>query len=317
MRNRYLITVTGFRGARHYTLTQLMIRGLAASVAFLAVILAGGGILIHSLNRQVERLDAEMQALESDNAAIRDANRQLLNEQDYLVESVDAKARELMALTDELEHIEGMIGLAPTMDLPLAQRMDTAAQTAMEKRLMLQTIPSGHPLVGSRITSDFGMRHHPVHERDALHGGIDFRAGTGTPVHATAEGVVEYAANNGNSGLGRMVRVVHDLGFATIYAHLNDFEVQVGDYVRKGQIIARSGNTGVSNAPHLHYEVRYLGRRLDPGPFVDWSMERYDRVFEQEERVQWESLAEAIRRKTGAREPPWSQPVPSLSATSP
>lgn len=317
MRNRYLITVTGFRGAHHYTLTQIMIRALGVAAAFLAVIVLGGGVLIHTLDRQVDRLNGRMQALEADNAAIQAANRQLLAEQDYLVQSVDAKARELMALTDELEQIEGMIGLRPTMDLPLAQRMDTAAQTAREKHYMLQTLPSGHPLVSSHITSDFGMRHHPVYERDALHGGIDFRARSGTPVHATADGVVEFASSSAGSGLGRMVRVVHDFGFSTIYAHLSEFEVQVGDYVRKGQLVAYSGNTGVTDAPHLHYEVRYLGRRLDPGPFLEWSIDRYDRVFEQEERVQWESLAEAIRRKTGAPERPWSQPAPSLSATSP
>ena len=93
--------------------------------------------------------------------------------------------------------------------------------------------------------------------------------------------------------------------------------VRVGEYVREGQPIGRSGNTGLSAAPHLHYEVRYLGRRLDPRPFLDWSLNRYDLVFDEEERVQWESLAETVRSKVRVLDPRSSDPAPSWSAISP
>jgi murein DD-endopeptidase MepM/ murein hydrolase activator NlpD len=182
---------------------------------------------------------------------------------------------------------------------------------------MLASIPSGQPLDNATVTSRFGMREHPVVEGTRLHGGVDFRATIGTPVRATADGVVEYAGNNAGSGMGRMIKIVHNYGFATIYAHLSETAVETGQYVGQGEVIGRTGNSGLSSAPHLHYEVRYLERRLDPGSFMDWSLERYRTVFEQEDRVQWQSLARTVRSKVRVLEPPSSQPAANLSAMSP
>ncbi|MGB0515003.1 MAG: M23 family metallopeptidase, partial [Wenzhouxiangellaceae bacterium] len=114
-----------------------------------------------------------------------------------------------------------------------------------------------------------------------------------------------------------MIKVVHNYGFSTIYAHLSEIDVRVGDYVTKGQPMGRSGNTGLSNAPHLHYEVLYLGRRLNPAPFIDWSLDQYQTVFDEEDRVQWQSLARTVRSKVQVMEPRSSRPAASLSAISP
>ncbi len=223
----------------------------------------------------------------------------------------------MIALTDDLEHLETIIGINAPPALPVAERISVASHTAFEKQLLLASIPSGSPLEAAQVTSKFGMREHPVIEQTRLHGGIDLRASIGTEVTATADGVVEYAGNNAGSGMGKMIKVVHNYGFATIYAHLSEIEVEVGDYVAQGQPIGRSGNTGLSAAPHLHYEVRYLGRRLDPASFMNWSLDRFDTVFEQEERVQWQSLARTVRNKVQVMAPPSSQQAPSLSAISP
>ncbi|MEM7053894.1 MAG: M23 family metallopeptidase [Pseudomonadota bacterium] len=153
-------------------------------------------------------------------------------------------------------------------------------------------------------------------EGTRLHGGIDFRAATGTEVMSTADGVVEFAGNH-SSGFGTMVKIIHNYGFATIYAHLDQTDVRVGQYISKGQVIGRSGNTGRSTAPHLHYEVHYLGRKLNPKPFLDWSIDQYDQIFEQEARIQWESLAETVRSTISLVDQPSSQPTPSWTAISP
>lgn len=317
MRHNYQITISDCRGARHYTLTQLMRRlavagGMAAMMLFLGCLL-----VILALSGRVDSLDRGLTESKQRNAAIRIENQRLLAQQAELNTQIQARTSELIALTDDLENLETIIGINSPPVLPVAERISVASHTAFEKHLLLASIPSGPPLHQAEVTSKFGMREHPVIEGTRLHGGIDLRASIGTEVTATADGVVEYAGNNVGSGMGTMIKIVHNYGFSTIYAHLSDIDVEVGDYVVQGQPIGRSGNTGRSEAPHLHYEVRYLGRRLDPASFMDWSFDRFETVFENEERVQWESLARTVRNKVQVLAPQSSQQAPSLSAISP
>lgn len=317
MRHAYQITISDCRFARHFTLTRLMQRVALGIGAGAILVFFGCLLVIHLLSNRVESLDLGVAELQQHNAAIQAENRRLLAQQQELKAQIESRAAELIALTDDLEQLETIIGINPPPALPVAERISVASHTAFEKQLLLSSIPSGPPLAEAEVTSRFGMREHPIIEGTRLHGGIDLRARIGTEVTATADGVVEYAGNNVGSGMGKMIKIVHNYGFATIYAHLSEIEVEVGAYVVQGQRIARSGNTGRSEAPHLHYEVRYLGRRLNPEPFIEWSIDRYETVFEQEERVQWQSLARTVRNKVQAMAPPSSRQTPSLSAISP
>ncbi len=317
MRNRYQITVTDYRGARHFTLNQIMRRGLLGAAGALVLVLIGGSLLIHSLSTRVSGLSDELALLESDRNAVLSERAKLAQERDRLEGEVEEKTHALMALSDEIENIEILIGLRDKPERTLAQRVDTASQTAFEKRLMLNSIPSGFPVESRQITSPFGMRRHPIEERMAKHGGVDLRAPRGTPIYATADGVVEWAAKHRSSGLGKMVRLIHNYGFSTVYGHMDDIVVSAGEYVQRGDLIGYSGNTGASTAPHLHYEVRHLNRRLDPDPFMRWSMSEYDILFVKENRVEWESLVEVIRNTARATERPSLPAVQSWSATLP
>ncbi|MDT8439453.1 MAG: M23 family metallopeptidase [Wenzhouxiangellaceae bacterium] len=317
MRNQYRISISDHRGSRHFTLTQLMCRcGLAVGGTALTIFL-GSLLVIQLLSNRVDHMDRDLAALQQRNLDIVAENQRLLAHQQQLDAQIERRAAELIAMTDDLEQLETLVGLNPPPTLPVAERLSVATHSALEKHLMLSSIPSGEPLSDAVITSRFGMREHPVIEKTRLHGGIDLRARIGTEVRATADGVVEFAGNNAGSGMGRMIKLVHNYGFVTIYAHLDQVDVEVGQYVRQNDVIGKSGNSGLTEAPHLHYEVRYLGRRLDPAPFLEWSLDRYQTVFEQEERVQWQSLARNIRNRIRALDPPSSRPLPSLSAISP
>lgn len=317
MRHRYQITITDYKGARHFTLSQLMRRMLAGVLCTLLVVFMAGSLVIHTLAGKVGSLNSEVGQLQALHDSIHKDNQALLAERSQLQSEVDEKASSLAAMGDELEHIEILIGLRAEPERPLAQRIDTASQTAFEKRLMLESIPSGFPVESEQVTSHFGMRRHPIHERTAMHGGVDLRAPRGTPIHATADGVVEWASKHHNSGLGNMVKLVHNYGFTTVYGHMDSIDVQVGSYVKRGEFLGYSGNTGASTAPHLHYEVRHLNRRLDPNPFMRWSLEDYDILFTKEDRVEWESLVEVIRRTASAPERPSLLQGQSWSATLP
>jgi murein DD-endopeptidase MepM/ murein hydrolase activator NlpD len=315
MREHYGITITSYSGAKHYTVTQLMRRFMASIGIFLATCFLGGFLAIYLLSYRLEALNSEVAQMQYHQTEIKAKNQSLLNEQQELQATVEEKVAALSMMSDELGSIESMIGLTPAPDTALYQRLDTASQTASEKHFMLSVIPSGYPLAKPFVTSRFGMRNHPVLGRMALHGGADLRAAIDTPVYATADGVVEWAGLN-DSGFGRMIKLFHNFGFTTLYGHLNKTAVSHGDYVRQGDLIGYSGNTGMSSAPHLHYEVRHLHRRLAPAPFMEWSWENYDVLFTREEKIKWDSMAKALRKQMVAPERQWSQLAPPLSVTS-
>jgi len=116
--------------------------------------------------------------------------------------------------------------------------------------------------VGGAVSSGFGMRRHPILGYRRMHSGLDFRAGYGTPILATADGVVNYAGRKG--GYGNFVKINHGNGLATGYAHMSRFAVSNGTRVRQGQVIGYVGSTGLSTGPHLHYELYRNNRAIDP-----------------------------------------------------
>jgi murein DD-endopeptidase MepM/ murein hydrolase activator NlpD len=131
----------------------------------------------------------------------------------------------------------------------------------------LALVPYRKPVIGEvEFTSGFGVRSDPFLGRPAMHTGLDFRAATGDPVRATANGKV--ASSGWAGGYGRMVEIDHGNGLSTRYGHLSEINVKVGDSVRIGQVIGTVGSTGRSTGPHLHYETRIDGEAVDPQKFL-------------------------------------------------
>ena len=327
------ITITGYRGSRHFSVGEFVRRAILVGAISLGGVLLLGGLVIALLGAKVGHLNDALVDLETSQAAIDAENLELLALQTELETAVAAKSTALAELDAEMGQIESLMGLSPEPVQTMYQRMDAARQSAQEKQAMLQMLPSGSPLQATQVTSGYGVRHHPIRKSRAMHWGLDLRAARGTPVHATGDGVVEWAGLQASSGLGKMVKLVHNYGFSSIYGHLNSVEVEAGSVVRQGQLLGYSGSTGRSSGPHLHYEVRYLQRRLDPTPFFNWSMDQYQQLFVSEEYVPWESLAETISQQMAwtaptleaspassratVAVPPSSQPAPVLSVISP
>ncbi|MEE2526093.1 peptidoglycan DD-metalloendopeptidase family protein [Hyphobacterium sp. HN65] len=127
------------------------------------------------------------------------------------------------------------------------------------QRLLMMT-----PINGARLSSHYGMRHHPVLGYNRMHRGTDFAAPRGTPIYAAGYGVVERADRFGS--FGNYVRIRHSNGFQTAYAHMQGFArgVTAGARVQQGQVIGYVGTTGRSTGPHLHYEVHHNGQSVNP-----------------------------------------------------
>ncbi|MFD0915521.1 M23 family metallopeptidase [Pseudahrensia aquimaris] len=174
-----------------------------------------------------------------------------------------------ISLPDSLEDSVG----GPLIELKTGDRfldtinaLDETLASLSHMRTLADTLPHGSPVPGKKISSRYGARYDPFTGRRAVHGGLDFRAGTGTPVLATASGKITKAGRHG--GYGKLVEIDHGNGMTTRYAHLSRIKVKIGQKIRRGVVIGKVGSTGRSTGPHLHYEVRRKGRTSDPLGFV-------------------------------------------------
>ncbi|AXK41231.1 MULTISPECIES: M23 family metallopeptidase [Erythrobacter] len=128
------------------------------------------------------------------------------------------------------------------------------------------SVPSRMPLDNTVLTSDYGMRTHPVLGGRRNHNGVDLAAPTGTPIYATADGYVSKA--EWFSSYGKYVSIEHGANLQTRFAHMSGIAVEAGTRVKKGDIIGYVGSTGRSTGPHLHYEVRIDGKAVNPVPYM-------------------------------------------------
>ncbi|MGF1639156.1 MAG: M23 family metallopeptidase [Cyclobacteriaceae bacterium] len=161
---------------------------------------------------------------------------------------------------------------------------DEILQLANNKTEMLASIPSIQPITNkelNRLASGFGMRMHPILKIRRPHMGCDFSAPTGTPVYATGNGTVTKVINT-FTGLGKHVIIDHSYGFETRYGHLDGFNVKQGQKIKRGDLIGYVGNTGISTAPHLHYEVWRDGKPVNPVFyfFNDIQDDEWDKLIE-------------------------------------
>ncbi|MDR6113340.1 M23 family metallopeptidase [Sphingomonas sp. NCPPB 2930] len=170
-------------------------------------------------------------------------------------------------------------------DLRTDQQFRTLFQTwkkmdSVQKGVI--AIPSVQPVEQLKFTSNFGIRSDPFRGTAAMHAGVDIPGPVGTPIYATADGIVDHAGWQG--GYGNLVEINHGKGIATRYGHLSKILVADGARVTRGQLIALMGSTGRSTGPHLHYEVRMDGHAVNPVPFLttgDYLMASQDHAIHQ------------------------------------
>lgn len=151
------------------------------------------------------------------------------------------------------------------------------------KEDLLVSTPAIQPVSNSdlkRVASGFGHRIDPIYKTPRFHAGLDFTAPTGTPIYATANGVIKTAGNLGN-GYGNHVVINHGYGYETLYGHMYRVKARRGQRVKRGEVIGYVGSTGKSTGPHCHYEVHKNGRPMDPVYFFynDLTPEQFDRIL--------------------------------------
>jgi len=211
--------------------------------------------------------------LKRDNASMNKQFKEMASAISSLKQS-ESQFRQLFSLGSKKEVLSGfeadedgsidMEALKKEVDASMESVKGIKAYLAEQRDIYLAT-PHGWPAEG-RISSGFGMRKHPLFHVNKLHTGVDISLSLGTPLYATADGVISFAGRSG--GNGNIVVIEHGHGYSTVYGHNTENLVRSGQTVKRGEIVAYSGSTGFSTGPHVHYEVWVDGKSVNPLPFL-------------------------------------------------
>ncbi|EAK2628481.1 TPA: M23 family metallopeptidase [Campylobacter coli] len=287
IKNKFTITITDVNGSRHFYLNQIIKKIVLYVVAFIFLFLVFSGFYIKYLDSKLSDISTKREELLEKSKELEFANTQMQK-------SIEEKAQQYAAIEDKIASFEEALGLEAENNLTITDRLDNLKLTNEQQVGILGQIPNGWPIENKGITGKFGWREHPLLQRREFHPGIDLRAAVGTPIYAPASGVVEFSGYS-NNGYGYNVILLHNFGFKTVFAHMQRKDVvKAGQFVNKGQLIGYTGNTGLSTGPHLHYEVRFINKTLEPLYFLDLERKNMNDFFNQERRVPWQSLIKAV-----------------------
>ena len=293
MNDHFTITINDDHGVKQFNLHQIVKKGIwyiALFLGFIAMIAVG---TILYLDYSVDQIEIKRENTQFAYDTLKEKNAQLDQSMRDTQMALLVKKKELNEVSDSLSEIETLIGMAPVEEMSLQERVSATKLNSEHMATLLQFIPSGSPIEYNGVTSKYGYRIHPTLNRKELHRGLDLKAKMKTPVYATADGIVEYAGFHKRSGFGRLVILQHNYGFRTYFGHLNKIVIKSGRFVKKGDLIAYTGNSGMSSGPHLHYEIRFIQRAVNPFYFVKWNVQNYKDIFEKEKKIPWQSLITA------------------------
>jgi len=303
----FTVTIHDENGVKQFNIHKILKKAFFyAGLFLLSVALIAVGTILY-LNYSVDVAQKKRDKIENAYKDLTEQNSLLEQRMQNTKKSLLAKKEELGKLSDALSEIEVMIGLKPLEDESLKERVTLAKLSSEQRVTLLQLIPSGSPVTYHGITSKFGKRINPISGTPEFHKGDDLKAKLNTPVHATADAIVEWAGMHKRSGFGNLIILEHIFGFKTYYGHLKKVLVKSGQFVKKGQIIGYSGNSGFSNGPHVHYEIRFIQRSLNPFYFIKWTQKNYNEIFQEEEKVPWQSLIKATSRMKVIKQIPTQQ----------
>ena len=250
---------------------------------------SNNSIKIHTLKRENDELKKEVKRIaesyediitEIDNISILNqelriaANLKPISEEEMLLGTGGGNEDILYSgLNIRDTEIENLLSSVDDMITKVKFEKNQAKEIANQLNLnqkLYESIPAIKPTVGNYSINGFGMRRHPILGIRKFHSGLDINCNWGTPVRSSGDGRV--VAVERQSGFGLVVEIDHGFGYLTIYAHLSKSLVKRGDRVTRGQLIAKSGNSGLSSGPHLHYEVHHNGKALNP---IDFFFDEY------------------------------------------
>ncbi|MDD2896580.1 MAG: M23 family metallopeptidase [Aliarcobacter sp.] len=228
------------------------------------------------------------------NLDIIDLNDDINSKDNIYKLQINNRINEIEQLNTQLADLQNLLNIGLDLSSSNNIYLDTKL-SEKDKRYILSSIPSSSPLGKLFITSKYGYRFHPIFKTNKLHTGLDLRANVGTKIYSTADGIVLEVRNQDLGGYGKVVKITHNYGFETLFGHLDDIFVKEGDIIKKGDLIGLSGNTGNSNGQHLHYEITYLRKHINPQDFLYWNTTTFNTILnKKQDSINWGNLIYAI-----------------------
>ena len=218
------------------------------------------------LDESKKRIESAKAEIENILSRQEESKGMLENKRVSLENALSEKERLISSLSEDIEKFEEIYNSALKAQEEMIRKYSAATSYASNPVKYTGgqfewPVPSS-----SRITSYYGTRIHPISKTKKFHSGLDIGAAYGTNIVAAADGTVTLATTNG--GYGKCIIINHGSGITTLYGHNSSLLVSSGDTVKRGQVIAKAGSTGVSTGPHCHFEVRINGSTTDPLPYL-------------------------------------------------
>ncbi len=274
----FLISPSRTSKVRQLSIHRNTLRGIGAGLIVVVLLVVYGAFRLgqhEALNLKYVAVKSENESLKQTNDAYQNSYARLKGQISYVEDMSKELARKArMEHSPEIDDLVGIGGPETVVALDkAADHLEREVRNINDRlrsdSLRLASIPRGLPVNGY-VTDGFGMRRNPFNgEGREVHEGLDIAVDFGTPVTATADGLVIYAASH--AGYGNVVIVYHSNGITTRYAHLSRISVEAGQRVRRSDQVGNAGSTGRSTGPHVHYEIRENDQTVDPLRYIGQS----------------------------------------------
>ncbi|MDO7253422.1 M23 family metallopeptidase [Helicobacter cappadocius] len=288
MQDKLVVTIVDESGSRQFRLPKNATKILVFICFVFAVIVLCCFFLMKFLMEKIDDIAFKK------NIAISEY-KYIYQKNNFLKDQIKQKGEELAIVGQKIDDLENIVNVKKTTDESSKyEKIDLQDLSSSQKTLILSLIPNGEP-VASYTSKNLAYQKSHSAKKSNTSTGYDFVTSQGTPVYATADGVIDLTKSNSSNGYGNFIKISHSFGFSSMYAHLQKSLVKKGDFVQKGQLIGYSGHTGNSNGDTLYYEVRFLGKVLDPTIYTAWNSNNFEEVFDHDSSIDWKSLVWTIQ----------------------
>ncbi|WP_395001846.1 peptidoglycan DD-metalloendopeptidase family protein [uncultured Helicobacter sp.] len=283
MQNKLTISIIDGDTFKQFSVHKIIKRVLLYVLLALGVALVVYFVMVRFLVGELDEIIAEK------NKA-REQFQELYEKNSELARSVEYKTNELLKANMQISELEKIVSIHKNLDTQVdEQDIDLDTLSDEQKQMVLKIMPNGDPVRGysweALATQDT--------EQSVAHSWI-YEVPRGTPVYATANGIVDSVGNSRSGSYGVYVKLAHSFGFTSRYAHLDSMVVQKGEFVAKGQLIGYSGQSGGAKKDGLLYELRFLGTPLHTMDYALWNLNNFNAVTKNKDRIDWKSLVWAL-----------------------
>lgn len=271
IRDKFIISIIDNNGIKQFNIHRLAKKILAYVAVFVAIL---GMVLFFS----IKFLAGELKSMQSHKDDTIDKYAVVYNENLVLQQEIEQSQNMLDEINQKIIDLEDVISMKnANVEVKSSRSFNLSSLNIKQKDMILNILPNSKPF-SSEVQAESSL----------LKSGIIFAIPQGTPIFATADGIVDLTRNNDTIGIGKFVKVVHSFGFGSIYGYLSKVSVNRGDIVRKGQVIGYSGRN--ANVEGVYYDIRFLGSEVNLTNFINWNLDNFEIVMDEDSIVNWDGL---------------------------